>query len=320
LSEGQTFKPEEGGGWQLPDMTVLGIDTDAHSACEMQLLKNISCHSIARPSNPSDASSHLNVCRRRIPKSLNQTCAFRSPVLLSATSVGAKVRYFTNDNGTAFKAARLVAAQVAARATCKLHIEGFGSAQGIKSAELSCSRGTITASAHPLLLAHTFSGPGVQWSDDGGCGEHRMRCLLTLCGATSVLFPAAVVRNHSVNTSETADMLVCLAGDSDVVFEAADFQKNGVRPITVFSKGVKLHVKGSNFTNNTMHSSPAGMTLAGGALFITNGTALVESSNFRDNCVVSYGGVIVVQSPERIQMVSSVQDHNTGATCMPAHA
>lgn len=148
----------------------------------------------------------------------------------------------------------LMQQQVAARATCKLHLEGFGSAQGIKSAELICSGGSITASAHPVLLAtRTFSG--VQWSDDGDCGKQSKNCLLTLCGGTSVLFPSAVVRN--VNISKTAAMLLCLAGSSDVVFEAAQFEGNAVRPLTVLSPGVMLHVKVSNFTDNKLRTSPA---------------------------------------------------------------
>jgi hypothetical protein len=68
----------------------------------------------------------------------------------------------------------LLQSQVAARATCKLHLEGFASAQGIKYAELSCSDGTITASAHPVLLANfTRSFSGVQWSDVGECGAQE---------------------------------------------------------------------------------------------------------------------------------------------------
>lgn len=205
--------------------------------------------------------------------------------------------------------------EVAARATCKLHLEGYGSAQGLKSAQLSCSGGNITASAHPVLLANfTQMFSGVQWPDDGDCGEHRMSCLLTLCGETSVLFPAAVVRN--VNTSKTVAILLCLAGDSDVVFESADFQQIAVRPITVFSPGVKLHVKGSNFTNNTLRVSPSGMGLAAGALFIANGTALVESSNFRGNVVLSYGGAVALANSATIQMVSSVLEGNTGEKFM----
>mgnify|MGYP001807610273 CR=1 FL=1 len=162
-----------------------------------------------------------------------------------------------------------------------------------------------------MLLANftrTFSG--VQWSDDGDCGKQSKNCLLTLCGDTSVLFPSAVVRN--VNISKTAAMLLCLAGSSDVVFEAAQFEGNAVRPLTVLSPGVMLHVKASNFTDNKLRTSPAKKDLLGGAMLKSNGTAVVESSNFSANVVLSNGAAIAVESSGSIQLVSSVLFGNRG--------
>lgn len=205
-------------------------------------------------------------------------------------------------------------AHVAARATCKLHLEGFGSSRGIKSAQLSCSGGTVTASAHPVLLANfTRSFSGVQWSGYGNCGNFTSDCLLTICGDTSASFTAALVRN--VNVSQTADMLVCLAGSSNLVFEAAQFQGNAGRPITVLSPDVKLHLKGSNFTDNKL----LWKSLAGGAVWLGGGTAVVESSIFIGNAVLTDGGAIGVgANVSSFNMSSTVFTGNNGESACSA--
>jgi hypothetical protein len=197
--------------------------------------------------------------------------------------------------------------QVQARATCKLHLEGYGSAQGIKSAQLTCSGGTITAHAHPVLLGNltrTFSG--VQWSDAWDCVQNNTKCLLILCGDTSAAFPAAVIRN--LNVSQTSVAFLCLTGNSDVLFEGAQFQENTGRPISTFSSSVKLHVKGSNFTGKKLPWNQAG-----GALWLGGGTAVVESSVFSGNAVKMDGGAIYVDgNMSSIDLSSSVFKDNNG--------
>jgi predicted outer membrane repeat protein len=192
---------------------------------------------------------------------------------------------------------------VAARATCKLRLEGFISTQGIKSAELSCSGGSITAFAHLELRNFTRSFSGVSWSDED-CGDFTRDCLLTLCGDTSATFLSAVVRNVDVSTS----MLLCLDGNSNVTFEAAHFAGNAGRPITVRSPNVKLQIMGSNFTNNTVLLTD----LAGGALRLNGGAAIVQSSVFRGNVVQTSGGAVAVTKSATIQLSSSLFEGNTG--------
>ena len=169
-----------------------------------------------------------------------------------------------------------------------LHLQGFGSAQGIKSAQLSCSGGTITAHAHPVLLGNlTRAFSGVQWSDAWDCVQNNTKCLLILCGDTSAAFPAAVIRN--LNVSTTTDAFLCVTGlnpgNSDVLFEGAQFQENAGRPITTTSGSVKLHVKASNFTGNKLPKNGAG-----GALWLGGGAVVVESSVFNTNVVMLNGG------------------------------
>jgi hypothetical protein len=191
-------------------------------------------------------------------------------------------------------------------------MEGFGSSQGVKSAQLSCSGGTITASAHPAILANfTGSFSGVQWSNDGDCGKQRQECLLTLCGNTPVLFPSAVVRN--VNTSDTAGMLLCFVGNNNLSFEAAQFEGNAIRPITVLSPNVSLHVKNTTFKANQLPERVFSPSLSGGALLIDGGTARVESSNLSGNSVDSSGGAITVMNSARLHLVATVLSGNKGA-------
>lgn len=200
---------------------------------------------------------------------------------------------------------------VAARATCKLHMEGFGSAQGIKSAQLSCSGGTITASAHPVLLANftrTFSG--VRWSNDSDCGIFTTECLLTVCGDTSATFPSAVVRN--VNVSQNIGRLLCLGGSSNSTFEAALFEGNACRPISVRSDSVSLHIRGSNFTNNKL----LWPDMAGGALLVAGGEAEVESSAFSGNVVLDSGGAVAVGKSASLQVSSTLFTGNKGKQYM----
>jgi hypothetical protein len=87
-------------------------------------------------------------------------------------------------------------------------------------------------------------------------------------------------------------MLVCLSSNSDVLFEASQLQGNAIRPITTLSPSVRLHVRNSTFTDNHLLRGPDGEELDGGALLISNGTALVESSKLSAsaNTVPSYGG------------------------------
>jgi parallel beta-helix repeat protein len=133
---------------------------------------------------------------------------------------------------------------------------------------------------------------------------------------TSALFTSTVVRN--INTSRTAAMVLCLAGSSGIVFEAAHFEGNAVRPITVLSPIVKLHVKGSNFTNNKLRKSPSRKNVDGGVLLIGGGTVFVESSTFSNNTVVSNGAAIAMEGSASLQLAKSTFTGNKGESCMPS--
>jgi predicted outer membrane repeat protein len=196
---------------------------------------------------------------------------------------------------------------VEALTSCKLHFEGFGTAQGLRFAQLSCSGGSIQAAAHPSLLepfARAFSG--VEWSNHSSCADFKKECVFTICGNSSVHFPSAVVRR--VNTSKTVSMLICLAGRSNVLFNGAQFQGNTGRSITALSQGVKLHMKGSTFSNNNL----LWKDLPGGALLVEGGSAIVESSSFISNSALSSGGAIGVTKNATLKLVGSALKGNTG--------
>jgi hypothetical protein len=200
--------------------------------------------------------------------------------------------------------------------SCKLHLEGFGTKFGLKSAQLSCSGGTIQASAHPSMLGpFTRSFSGVEWSDAGDCGKFKNECVLTVCGVTSVHFPSAVVRlvNASTNgTSGAAHTALCLGGNISVVFEGAQFQRNQVRPLhTAFSQGARLHIKNTTFTKNSLAVLGPYYRLWGGALLVAGGSAAVESSSFVGN-TAEYGGAIGVSNSASLKLVASVAKGNNG--------
>jgi predicted outer membrane repeat protein len=100
-----------------------------------------------------------------------------------------------------------------------------------------------------------------------------------------------------------------LAGNSDVLFEGAQFQENTGRPIMTLSRGVKLHVKNSNFTDNKLPWKD----LSGGALWLEEGAAVVESSVFSGNVVLMNGGAIAVGGNlSSLDLSSSVFKGNNG--------
>ena len=125
-------------------------------------------------------------------------------------------------------------AAATAKVTCDLHFQGHGARTGLKSAVLSCSGGTITAVAHPELLA-SFSTAfvGVSWASKGACAALKDQCVLTLCQGSAASFPKATVLN--VNAPNTKD-LICLGDSSSADFDNARFQGNTGRPLTVLSK------------------------------------------------------------------------------------
>lgn len=194
-----------------------------------------------------------------------------------------------------------------AKVACQLSLEGKGSKPGVKSAQLSCAGGTITAAANPVLgpFIHTFSG--VQWSNKSACGNQQKACILTVCGTSSVAFLSARVAQVNTSTSDTLSNLVCFGDNSSLTFVDARFHGNDARPLTGYGDGVRLHMRSSKFTNNSASWKEA----IGGALLLEGGSVLVESSTFSGN-TAPRGGGIALQGTSFATVVTSVLQHNTG--------
>jgi hypothetical protein len=191
--------------------------------------------------------------------------------------------------------------------SCSLKIEGYGSKQGIKSAHLACTGGSIIAAAHPVLLApFSPSFSGVTWSNSGSCGESKETCLLTICGASAASFVSAAIVN--VNVTSSVRLLLCARDSSSLVFDSARFHGNSGRPLASDATAVHLHIKNSHFTNNTVY----GAAMEGAALHLNGGTGLVQSSVFAGNRGFSRGGAIGLRNNARMTIVSSTLQDNTG--------
>lgn len=194
-----------------------------------------------------------------------------------------------------------------AAVSCSLKFEGYSHKQGVKSAHLSCTGGSITAAAHPVLLApFSRSFSGVTWSNSGGCGESKEFCLLTICGSSKATFVSADVAN--VNISSTTGLLLCVRDSSSLVFDNARFHGNSGRPLAGDTTAVQLHIKNSRFTNNTMY----GAAMEGAALHLNGGTGLVQSSTFAGNRGFFRGGAIGLRNNARLTVTSSVLHNNQG--------
>jgi hypothetical protein len=200
-----------------------------------------------------------------------------------------------------------------AAVSCSLKFEGYGNKQGLKSAGLSCTGGSITAAAHPVLLApFSRSFSGVSWSDSGGCGRGKKICLLTICGSSSAVFSGAVITN--VNISSSAGALLCVTDSSSLVFDSARFHGNIGLPILGDYTAVRLHFENSKFTNNTNIVEG----LEGAALHMNGGTGLVHSCTFAGNRNLFRGGAIGLSNQTRLTVASSFLQDNEGGhvSCM----
>lgn len=192
-----------------------------------------------------------------------------------------------------------------AAVSCNLKFEGYGNKQGFKSAHLSCTGGSITAAAHPVLAHFSRSFSGVTWSDSGGCGRGKQFCLLTICGASRATFPGAVIT--TVNVSSSVAALLCVRDSSSLVFDSAKFHGNTGLLLAGDPTAVHLHIKESQFTNNTNIVKDLE-----GALMLNGGTGLVQSSTFAGNRGFFIGGAISLRNNARLTVVSSILQDNTG--------
>ena len=203
-----------------------------------------------------------------------------------------------------------------AKVVCSLHVEGFGIKPGLKSAQLSCSGGTVKALIHPLLLAQLGSQSsirGIQLSRDSECERFRSACLLTICEDTAVTFLRATVERVTiaVNTTQGLTGLICAVGHSSLVFDGARFTGNTARPLAVAGEHTNVVIKGSNFINNTAASSSILPERHGGAVYLDGGTAHIGASKFVGNSAAFGGGAIAILDA-RLEIDSSVLEGNSG--------
>jgi hypothetical protein len=143
--------------------------------------------------------------------------------------------------------------------------------------------------------------------------------------------PSAIV--HNVNVSRNIGRLLCRSGSSNVTFDAALFEGNAGRPVSVLSDNVKLHIRGSNFIQNKLLWMDAGGEvvtggsfhrwvtstlddLAGGALQLSGGITAVESSVFYGNAALNSGGAVALGKSASLQLSSTLFKSNIGETCV----
>jgi hypothetical protein len=90
-------------------------------------------------------------------------------------------------------------APTAVPAVCRLRIEGYGNRPGVKTAQLSCTGGTITAAAVPQLRPALGAdknpmASGVRWAPRlKACKqeEEEFGCIFSVCGgAVTFVNPA----------------------------------------------------------------------------------------------------------------------------------
>jgi hypothetical protein len=202
-----------------------------------------------------------------------------SPLLLTAAQ--------SSQAASATSAAAAGPLAAAGQAVCTLNIVGNGQKPGIKTAELSCKGGTITAAAHNLLL--DFWGAdkptqGVEWVDnaDGDCvaGDN---ILLTLCGASNAVFIKPKVTH--VWDEDQLSILVCVAGSqgaASVTMREGTFTGSSVTPLGLYTDGNKLHLDNCVISKNG-HLPVDDATETAGAIAAAGGELLLRSSTISGN-------------------------------------
>jgi predicted outer membrane repeat protein len=161
------------------------------------------------------------------------------------------------------------AGATAGAAVCSLTLVGFGNRTGIKEATLSCTGGTIQVAAHRVL--QDFWGtdkalPGVVWAGEENCVTNK-ECLLTICGRSNAVFPAATVtllKSGSNLTSKAAwQLAVCVTTGSTITFRKSSFTMiKGATPLVIHSNSTSVLVEectihGNNFTPSLFSYSSA---------------------------------------------------------------
>lgn len=203
----------------------------------------------------------------------------------------------------------------AATTTCQLEVEGYGSAgrPDIKTAKLSCSDGTITAAAAPML--RKALGPkgtqGVSWSTSPACMEYvnDVKCIFVVCSDTPVTFVKPVLKDIQL----PADQLIfglCMVGGSEAVIRGGLFTGLSMRSVVVDGEGTSLLIADSTFEGGEgvgPKSPPAGGV---GAL---GGRTVITSSRFAGN-IAANGAAIWASGQAKVD-VDPDHKEKSGGLC-----
>jgi hypothetical protein len=182
------------------------------------------------------------------------------------------------------------------RAVCNLSLEGYGNRRGLKSAQLSCTGGNITAAADPLLLQSlgTRSNPsGVVWSrKPGACedGDENLKCLFSICGGDA-MFVNPRVTNVTASPA-TGGTAICILGGSVTLHNGTFVHGSGMRPVRIGAPGRTPlgYISNCYFADNKLTSTQ--VQQCGGALHVLNrAQASIWSSRLAGNAADTGGAI-----------------------------
>lgn len=188
-------------------------------------------------------------------------------------------------------------------ATCSLSLIGKPGRPGLSTASLSCTGGSITMAASPVLRASLKDTPGVVWVDADACGPLAGLCLLTMCGNSRAHFPQVTVANVSLGKTN----FLCFVGTSTALLMSATFTHNAGHVLLATDGNVNLFLFNSTFSGNN-----------GISVFIAgNSTMAVTRCMFNDNIATqegASGGALRVADGSR-GVVSLTTFRNNSVVC-----
>jgi len=190
-----------------------------------------------------------------------------------------------------------------AATVCTLRLEGYGTRPGLRTAQLKCTGGSITAAAHPQLLKALGPGKiqgvtqGVVWSSSRECTSdvEDRKCLLSICDKSRAVFVRPVV-THVKPSGEDLYRSLCVSDGSNVAISNGVFTDSGIRPIHVDGKTTSVVIKNSSFVRNIVADDAYG-----GALLVWEGHVTIRSSSFLHN-KAGYGGAICASGQSKVDI------------------
>lgn len=193
---------------------------------------------------------------------------------------------------------------------CRLTIFGNNSSsssrEDISGAQLTCTGPSLSAEADPLLLKYIADSPGVAWRTNG-CGAPPGKCLLSICGNSSVTIEAAVIQGIQLST---INHTLCVLQGSSALMANSVFESNAAAMVLVEDASLQLinaTVRDNSCTR--LDQAGPGVTAQG------NSTRTVEGSYFGGNThALRDGPAIYIAGGTRATVVSSTFNNNS-ATC-----